>query len=328
MSVGHFFCACYKLSNHLIKYFMLNNLLPQKIAMALSKLKYQDLCEVRLRVGCPIMINYKNGYYFLGESGLCTESNSFFATKDMIKYVIGKASNCSIYSVNDEIKQGFITAAGGIRVGIVGEVVCENEKILTIKNFSSINIRVPHQINGAAYNIAKFVVDEEAKVVYNTIILGSPATGKTTILRDLCNQIYNKIKDCNILLLDERFEIASCVDGQPQLMVGNATDVISGGKKSTNILNGIRSMAPNVIAVDEIGCNDDIKAIEYAVNCGVGLVATIHSKNIYEFSKKAELQAIIRQKSFKRFVEISNNNGKGTVENIYDENFKPLLRFL
>lgn len=307
---------------------MLNNLLPENISKALSILRYDDLCEIRIRVGMPITVNYKNAYYFLGESGLCSEKNSFVGNIDLIKKTISKASHYSIYSVNEDIKQGFITTFGGIRVGIVGEMVLENGKVLTIKNFSSINIRIPHQVNGSAHNISKFIIDEQQKIVYNTLIIGSPATGKTTILRDLCNQIYSRLKDCNILLLDERWEIASCVDGIPQLKVGGATDVISGGKKSINILNGIRSMSPNLIALDEIGSSDDICALEYAVNCGVGLIATIHSKNIYELAKKSEMSNLISQRAFKRYVELSNLNGKGTVENIYDENLKPLLRYV
>lgn len=307
---------------------MIKNILPDNILNSIKLLRYDDLCEIRLRVGRPITVNYKNSYFFLGESGLCNEKNAFICTNDLIKIVISKASRFSIYSVNEEIKQGFITAIGGIRIGIVGEIVYENDKILTVKNFSSLNIRIPHQIFGSAYKPSKFIIDIDNKKVFNTLILGSPATGKTTILRDLCNQINNNLKDHNILLLDERMEIASCVDGVPQLKVGNATDIISGGKKSYNIINGLRTMSPNVIAVDEIGSIEDINAIEYAVNCGVNIIATIHSKNIYELSKKTDLKNLINQRAFDRYVEISNINGKGTIENIYDENLKSILRFV
>lgn len=307
---------------------MLKNILPDNILSAIKLLKYDDLCEIRLRVGRPIMVNYKNSYYFLGQSGLCTEKNAFIANAELIKIVIGKASKYSIYSVNEEIKQGFITAIGGIRIGVVGEIVYDNDKILTVKNFSSVNIRIPHQVSGCAYKPSKFIIDNNTRKVLNTLILGSPATGKTTILRDLCNQIYNNLKDCNILLLDERMEIASCVAGEPQLKVGGATDIISGGKKSYNIINGLRCMAPNVIAIDEIGSKDDISAIEYAVNCGVNIIATIHSKDIHELSKKVEMQHLIKERAFDRYIEISNYNGKGTIENIYDENLKPILRYI
>ena len=303
---------------------MLKDILPDKIFKAISTLQYNDLCEIRLRLGRPVMVNYKNKYYFLGDNGLCSEKSSFLCDGEMMKIVISKSSNFSIYSVNENIKQGFITAQGGIRIGIAGEIVCENNKIITVKNFSSINIRIPHEIKNSALPISKYVMD--SKSIFNTLIVGSPGTGKTTILRDLCNQIYTDNINCNILLLDERMEIASCYDGIPQLYVGNSTDIISGGNKHINILNGIRSMSPNVVVIDEIGGIDDVRALEYAVNCGVNIFATVHSKNIAELSKKNELQNLIKQKSFSRFVEISNNSGKGTIENVYDENFNSLLR--
>lgn len=306
---------------------MLKELLPDIIYKAVSILKFDNLCELRLRLNRPITVNYNNSYYYLGQGGLCVEKDAIICSRDYINFILSKASNHSVYSINDELKQGYMSVKGGIRIGITGEVVYQNNDILTLKNFSSLNIRIPHQVSGCAYKISQLIIDESGQVL-NTLILGSPGTGKTTILRDLCNQIYKQKKSCNILLLDERMEIASCVLGVPQLNVGNSTDIISGGKKSVNIINGLRSMAPNIIVIDEIGGYDDVKAVEYAVNCGVSIFATIHSKNVVELSKKTELSALIKEKSFKRYIELSNLNGKGTVENIFDENFKPLLRFI
>lgn len=305
---------------------MLKEILPENIFNAIQMLKFDKLCEIRMRIQKPISVNYNNTYYFLGQSGLCNEKDAIICTSEMLHKVLSKASKFSIYSINEELKRGYITAQGGIRIGVVGEVVQEKNEILTVKNFSSINIRIPHQIAGSAYKISKFVLD--SNIPQNTLIVGSPGTGKTTILRDLCNQVYNIKKDCNILLLDERMELACCVQGVPQLKVGGSTDVITGGEKHSNITNGIRSMSPDIIAVDEIGSLQDIKAIEYAVNCGVAIFATIHSKNIQQLVKKEELKYLLNQKAFKRIVELSNENGKGTIENIYDENLKPILRFI
>lgn len=306
---------------------MLKDILSDTLLGPISLLNYEDLCEIRLRLMRPTTVNYKNTYYFLGQAGLCSEKDAIICTKETLSNVISKASNYSVYAVNDEIKEGFIAVKNGIRIGISGTVVMQNEHVLTIKDISSINIRIPHQVVGSSLKISKFLFDETGQVL-NTLIVGAPGVGKTTILRDLCLQINKKRKDLNLLLLDERLEIAGSFEGVAQLNVGNSTDIISSGKKNLNIVNGIRSMSPNIIIADEIGGLDDIKAIEYAVNCGVTVIASVHSKDIYEFQKKVEFVNLIKSRAFKRIVVVSQSHGKGTIENIYNEYLRPVLEFL
>ena len=306
---------------------MLKEILPDYLLRPINLLRYDDLYEIRLRLNKPVVVNYKNSYYYLGESGLCSENNAIVCNRECLQNIISKASNYSVYAVNDEMKEGFISVKNGIRIGLAGTVVMQNGTVLTVKDISSINIRIPHQVAGASLKISKFIFDEN-DCVYNTLIIGAPGVGKTTILRDLCLQINKKRKDLNLLLLDERQEIAACFEGTSQLNVGDSTDIISLGKKTLNILNGIRSMSPSVIIADEIGCDEDIKAIEYAVNCGVSVIASVHSKDIYEFQKKKEFENLIKSHSFKRFVVVSQNIGKGTIENILNEYLHPLLEFI
>lgn len=306
---------------------MLNEILPDYILKPLSLLDYDYLCEIRLRIARPIMVNYKNTYYYLGHSGLCNEANAIVCTKDAIQNVVARASNYSIYAINDEIKQGYVTVKGGIRIGLAGTVVMQDGKILTQKDISSLNIRIPHQVVGCSYKISKFIFDDLGQVL-NTLLIGAPGVGKTTILRDLCVQINKRRKDLNILLLDERQEIASGYRGVPELNVGSSTDVISGGKKDFNIINGLRSMAPNIIVVDELGGVQDITAVQNASSSGVAVVASVHSKDIFEFQKKIEYENLIKSRIFKRFVVINNNHGKGNIENIYNEFLRPVLEFV
>ena len=306
---------------------MLNEILPDYMLKPLSLLDYNCLCEIRLRLARPIMVNYKNTYYYLGHAGLCNESDAIVCTKEAIQNIIARASNYSIYAINDEIKQGFITVKGGIRLGIAGTVVMQDGKILTQKDISSLNIRIPHQIVGCSYKISKFIFDDSGQIL-NTLLIGAPGVGKTTILRDLCLQINKKRKDLNILLLDERQEIASGYQGVPGFNVGSGTDIISGGQKDFNIVNGIRSMSPNIIVVDELGGVQDINAVQNASSSGVAVIASVHSKDIFEFQKKFDYENLIKSKIFKRYVVISSSHGKGNIENIYNEFLRPILELV
>ena len=81
----------------------------------------------------------------------------------------------------------------------------------------------------------------------------------------------------------------------------------------------IRSMAPQVIAVDEIGDFEDIHSIEYAMHCGCRMVATVHGASIAEIQKKPFFEQMIKQKRFERYVVLGNTHHIGEIEGIYDE---------
>lgn len=304
---------------------MLKDILPELIFNAVSGLKYDRLCEIRIRVNKPITVNYLNSYYYLGETGVVNKiSEAIEGSKVIIDTILHRASNYSLYAVNEQLKSGFLTVSGGIRIGLSGTVVVEDNKTITIKDLSAINIRIPHQIFGSSLNAFNHLFN--GSDFLNTLIVSCPGAGKTTFIRDICFQLSEQNFPFNILLLDERSEIASCVGGEPQLDVGKFTDIMTGGTKTNGFLNGIRSLSPNIICTDEIGTEEDVKAIEYAISCGVNIIATIHAKDILELQKKTALKHLFESKAFKRYVVLSNMKGKGTIEGLYDENFNEIMR--
>lgn len=297
---------------------MLFKILPERYKRALANLDTKRLTEMRLRVGLPITLEY-GGLVFLGENGITVDKdNAMLPTAKEIENIIFLACESSIYAFNEEIKQGFVTLNNGVRIGLCGEVVMDKERIKTIKNFSSLNIRFPHLVKNCSLNVLQYLYTRES--VLNTLILAPPGAGKTTFIRDLCTHFSDRNIARNITIIDERGEICAMQNGQASLYAGEFIDVYTGGNKADNIANAIRTMSPEVIVLDEISTTKDSKALLNLVGAGVRFLATTHCANMEELSYKPILREFLEYKVVDRFVVLSNRNGQGTIEYVFDKN--------
>ena len=294
---------------------MFESFLPDRISKALSHLNRKGLREIRIRVKQPVIVDYGSNFY-LGEDGITDQKEyALMCSFSEMQDLIFKACEHSIYAYNEELKLLYITLSGGERIGVCGELVCDGGVVKTIKNFSSINIRISHQIPNCSLKALPFLFDDNG--IYNTLIIAPPGMGKTTFLRDLCYQLSSKKIVKNLLLLDERGELAPKRDDEIIFNVGENTDVLSFCTKEFGIINGIRVLTPTAIAMDEIGTASDAMAIEYAIGSGVKIVATAHAQNLKELFKKPHLQSLLSKKVFERFVVLSNKHGVGTLEGVF-----------
>ncbi len=299
---------------------MLEKILPNDLFHILeSKVNINSINEIRLRADKPIVLSIGGQRIFLGQNGVTGNLNDALkVNKITIEDIIFRASECSIYSVNEQIKRGFIVTKGGIRLGLGGDLIEENNVIKTMTNFSSINIRIPHEIKNCSLPVFNFLLEEGH--VYNSLIISPPGAGKTTFLRDFIVQLSDRNFAFNVLVLDERGELDIKKNG----CLGNFVDKISFAKKSIGFENGIRALSPNLIVTDEIGKEEDIEAILYAIHCGVNIMASIHCDNIDNLLHKPYFNKLIDEKIFTRFVLLSMRNGPGTIEGVYNENFSRL----
>lgn len=299
---------------------MLEKILPNDLFHILeSKVNINSINEIRLRADKPIVLSIGGQRIFLGQNGVTGNLNDALkVNKITIEDIIFRASECSIYSVNEQIKRGFIVTKGGIRLGLGGDLIEENNVIKTMTNFSSINIRIPHEIKNCSLPVFNFLLEEGH--VYNSLIISPPGAGKTTFLRDFIVQLSDRNFAFNVLVLDERGELDIKKNG----CLGNFVDKISFAKKSIGFENGIRALSPNLIVTDEIGKEEDIDAILYAIHCGVNIMASIHCDNIDNLLHKPYFNKLIDEKIFTRFVLLSMRNGPGTIEGVYNENFSRL----
>lgn len=279
------------------------------------------LQEIRMRTGRPLLINYKGLSYFVKADGRLTTEKAPVIMVDnrLLVETIQIFSSYSFYAFEEEVKQGFLTIPGGHRVGICGKTVMENGKVKTIKDISSINIRIAHQLKGCADNLLNSLFVDNS--FCNTLIVSAPGGGKTTLLRDLIRQISDgtpKHSGMNVAVVDERSEIAACYRGIPQNDVGIRTDVLDSCPKYEGMLILLRSMSPDIIAVDEIGQEKDYEALLNAMFCGVNIIATVHGNSYEDILNKPVLNKLIKQKVFERIIILKEKN----IENIFDEEGK------
>lgn len=283
----------------LYKYFPTNIYNLLKVSTTQNPQIKNELQEIRIRCNRPIILKLRN-YEALIE---------YEINQTEILQTVERLCNNSIYAYKNQMCEGFITIKGGHRIGITGTAVIENGKIINIKYISSLNFRIAREIINCSNPILGQVIDKKNNTINNTLIVSPPGKGKTTILRDLIRNISNGVpalnfrgKTCGVV--DERGEIAAMYQGIPQNNIGIRTDVIENISKAKGMKMLIRSMAPEVIACDEIGSKEDIEAIKEAMISGVKGIFTIHGKNFEDLKSNKYIKELIDNKQIEKIIYI------------------------
>ncbi len=281
---------------------------------------FNEIEEIRLRVNKPIIIKANQEEYYINEKKLTvSKSKGYVCTENDIKKTLDVMSNRSMYTIQEDLKKGFLTLSGGHRVGICGQTVVDKDRIFTMKNISSLNIRICKEVKGCSNEIFNKLFKENFG---HTLIVSPPACGKTTLLRDLIRNISNT--QLSVGVVDERNEISASYNSISNIDLGERTDVLLSCPKSEGMTMLLRSMSPKVIAVDEIGTYEDIKSIEMLLNAGVKVLATIHSRDIEELKSKKYIENMIKDKIFDNYIILSNKNKVGEIVGVYNKNLESI----
>lgn len=286
-----------------------------------------SLQEIRLRADKPVMLLLAGKECFLARDGTVTDAaeGAFRISRKELDGILNHICSYSVYAFEEELRQGFLTVPGGHRVGVAGQIIAGADgSIKKVKHISYLNIRIAHQVIGAADTVLPFLYAKGRFL--SGMIISPPGCGKTTLLRDIVRQVSNGNPygaGLCVGVVDERSEIAGCYMGIAQNDVGIRTDVLDGCPKAAGMMMLIRSMAPKVVAVDEIGSMEDVQALMHVLRCGSSLIVTVHGSSIKEVREKKYMRELLEQKEFKRFIVLARKNGKCVVEGIYDEEYMP-----
>ena len=272
--------------------------------------------EIRLRVLKPVILYLKNESCFINKNGeLLTEANQdiVILTQSDIINSLSKMCSYSVYSYQNQIKNGYITLKGGHRVGICGTAVFNNDIFTNVKDISSMNIRIAQNMTLISTETIKNLTNNFSGI----LVVGEPSSGKTTLLRNIAKNLSigflkNRRK---VSVIDERGEFSGTNIGIAQNDLGFC-DILNAYPKPIGIMQALRTLSPEVIVCDEIGGDDDIKAIELGVNSGVKFIASIHAGNFEELLRRPQAKKILNTGAFDKIVMLKGKDIPGEISKI------------
>ena len=269
--------------------------LSPRLRDAVSHIDREQLYELRVRTGKPLYANFRGNYVPIGRCGIVkTAQSALRPTAEEVEETFCAACGYSVHAVENEIRQGFVTAAGGERVGIAGTYVYEGGGVLSVHSITSLCIRVPHEQKDCAKDIFESCL---VGGLCSLLLLSPPGWGKTTLLKDLV-RLVSEHSAANILVSDERGELST---GEG----GDTSDCIRFAGKLTAFTAGIRAMRPDLIVTDEL-LPEDYEAVRRAIAGGVMVFASAHLTRYEE----------VAQELFSRYVLLS---GPGKIGAVLDE---------
>lgn len=278
--------------------------------------------EIRLRVGKPVALSLPEGVCFLsrrGETAARPVGDMLCPTRAQMEEAFRILCDCSVHSHQREIRSGFLTLRGGHRAGLSGTAVQDDAgNILNLREISSVNLRVARDIEGAADPVAAALF--RGGQAAGTLLFGPPGCGKTTVLRDLARQLSSGRmgRYYRVAVVDERGELAASFGGVPQNDLGPCCDILDGYPKGEGILQAVRCLSPDVVLCDEIGGEEDARAVEQSLNAGVAVVASAHAGSLEELAARPQIRRLLRSGAFEHAARLAGRERPGVVAAVYE----------
>lgn len=286
----------------------------------LPKGKKERIQEIRLRENQPLVLMEQGTPLFLDENGrtayVCRESSRRVTAAELTD-TFHKICGYSVHSHMGSIVNGYITIPGGHRAGICGTAVTQGGEVVNIRDVHSINIRIAGEYRQSAQELVRRLFGSG---LCGVLIAGPPASGKTTMLRDLARRLAGGEAGCcyKISVVDERDEIAGTRGGAVLNDLGINCDVFSAYPKDVGIMTALRAFSPDMIICDEIGGERDVQAIECGVNSGVRFAASVHAASREELFGRPQLRRLMATGAFEKAVLLDDGRQPCRIREVVD----------
>lgn len=278
---------------------------PEEFRAELELLYPGELREIRIRAGQPVTLTTASR----------TAALAWRPEKDEVERLAEALTEHGLYARGEEARQGFVTLRGGHRLGLCGRVLMGDKRVRALRDIAFLCLRIAGHWPGAADALMPWVMRQGR--VRSALVIGLPGTGKTTLLRDLARQLGSGRRAVQVGLIDERGELAACVDGVPQLDVGEQTDVLDGCPKTEAVAWLLRAMTPQALITDELADAADAAAVLEAIYSGVPVLASAHGAGLHELAQRPVLAAMMSRRVFDLYA-VLDGEGTGRIAALYD----------
>ncbi|MCI8497145.1 MAG: Flp pilus assembly complex ATPase component TadA [Clostridiales bacterium] len=288
---------------------------PDSLLKSLPLSHKASAFEIQLRAGSPLMLGCASDDLFVFPDGTASpfwREGAVEISPQRLQQIFAALCGYSVHSVQKEIQSGFVTLRGGHRAGICGTAVVENGKVVSIRDISSIHLRIARQFFGAADPVIRQL---RKTGVQGLLLAGPPSCGKTTVLRDLARQLSEGAagRRLRVAVADERGEICGVWRGAAQNRMGFCCDTLDGYPKAEGILHAVRCLSPDVVICDEIGTEEELDAVRQGVHSGVTVMASVHAGSRQELRRKLVIQNLLETGAFERIALMEGRQHPGRI---------------
>ena len=280
--------------------------------------------EIRLRRSAPVIVVIKNTSYFIDYNGDLYDTpndHCVLMTPEELETVFMAMCAYSLHSVMDGLKKGYITLPSGARVGVAASAVYEDNRLIAVKDVTSLNIRIPREVSGCSDALLNFLYVNSFPSI---IVAGKPNSGKTTLLRDMARNLSGGFNNrfVKLAVIDERNELAGKENDHLTLDLGINTDVLTSFSKAEGIELATRSLSPEMIICDEVSTDQEVSSILYAFSSGIRFALSVHLSSREDLLMKPIIKTLLTTGEFSYIVLLDDYTYRYEIidaAEVYDE---------